>query len=69
APEALGRIARVDGGNGHSGRRAPELHFGVGQQAAGAAFSVKLDWRGFDGVLRSQTVTVQPGWHTVLLGA
>ena len=63
------RIARVDGGNGHSGRRSPELHFGIGAQPADARFKVTLKWRGFDGVLHRETVSVQPGWHTLLLGA
>ncbi len=63
------RIARVDGGSGHSGRRSPELHFGIGTQPADARFAVKLEWRGFDGVLRRESVSVHPGWQTLLLGA
>src|SRR6185436_3849454 len=35
-------LAQVDGGNGHSGKRAPELHFGVGNAKDA---SVEITWR------------------------
>lgn len=61
-------VAQVDGGNGHSGKRAPELHFGLGRTPADAALRVDLRWRGADGVMRSRALLLTPGWHTVLLG-
>ena len=61
------RSAQVDGGNGHSGRRSPEIHFGLG--ANNNAQTVKIEWRTFDGKLRSETLTVLPGWQTILLDA
>jgi hypothetical protein len=62
------RVAQVDGGNGHSGKRAPELHFGLGPAAPGTLLPVELRWRGADGRMRTLTLRLAPGWHTVLLG-
>ncbi|MFC3685994.1 CRTAC1 family protein [Hydrogenophaga luteola] len=61
------RTGQIDGGNGHSGRRSPELHFGLG--ASPKPQQVKFEWRSFDGKLQTKTLTVGPGWQTVLLGA
>lgn len=61
------RTGQVDGGNGHSGRRSPELHFGLGTSPQPQ--QVKLEWRSFDGKPQTKTLTVGPGWQTVLLGA
>ncbi len=61
-------IAQVDGGTGHSGKRAPSLHFGLGEVAAATELTVELRWRGLDGHVRSQSIQVKPGWHTILLG-
>lgn len=61
------RTAQVDGGNGHSGRRSPELHFGLGTSPQPQ--QLKVEWRKFDGKLETKTLTVEPGWQTVLLGA
>lgn len=63
------QTAQVDGGNGHSGRRSPELHFGLGRQATEAEFKVNIAWRAFDGSLQNSAVTLRPGWHTLLLGS
>ena len=61
------RSEQVDGGNGHSGRRSPEVHFGLGTGTGPQ--HVKIEWRMFDGSLSSKTVTLTPGWQTLLLGA
>ena len=58
----------VDGGNGHSGARARELHFGLGELRADAELDVALRWRDEVGTLHDETVTLTPGWHTVELG-
>jgi hypothetical protein len=65
-----GRIlfAEVDGGTGHSGRRSPELHFGLGDLDKTAKLRVELRWRGTDGQIREHTTELSPGWHTILLG-
>ncbi|HEX3860335.1 MAG TPA: CRTAC1 family protein [Stellaceae bacterium] len=60
------QIAQVDGGSGHSGKRAPDLHFGLGDETGPATVEVK--WRA-DGQARHETFQLQPGWYTVILGA
>jgi hypothetical protein len=66
-PDGTRRIAQVDGGSGHSGKRAPLLHFGLG--AAGARQPLKVDvrWRDGQGRVRSATYRLTPGRHTLLL--
>jgi hypothetical protein len=65
-----GRIlaAQVDGGTGHSGKRSPELHFGLGQLDRTATIKVDIRWRGSDGRIREHSTELITGWHTVLLG-
>jgi len=60
-------IGQVDGGNGHSGKRSPDLHFGLGAAAA-IPLQVNVRWRDPKGRAREETLSVSPGWHTVLLG-
>jgi hypothetical protein len=66
-PEGRILVAQVDGGSGHSGKRSPDLHFGVGQ-VAGARLRVDLRWRDPDGAVHEEAVQLTPGWHTVVLG-
>jgi hypothetical protein len=61
-------VAQVDGGNGHSGARSPNLHFGLGNVASGAQLPVDLRWRDPDGSIHQETLQFSPGWHTVVLG-
>ena len=65
-----GRVmhAQVDGGNGHSGKRNPALHFGLGDVSSTAELSVRLRWRDADGQVRHHRLSLQPGWYTVQLG-
>jgi hypothetical protein len=67
-PDGRRLVSQVDGGSGHSGKRAPDIHLGLGQVEAGTVLNVDVRWRGADGKLRSRTVQVTPGWHTVWLG-
>ncbi len=74
-PDGRHWIAQVDGGNGHSGVRAAELHFGLGELAPewrsarnGRPVEVELSWRDRDGALRRRTIHLAPGWHTLVLG-
>jgi hypothetical protein len=64
-----GRIvtSQVDGGNGHSGRRSPDLHFGLGQINSHSTVRVELLWRGRGGVPEKATLHLSPGWHTIVL--
>jgi enediyne biosynthesis protein E4 len=59
-------IAQVDGGTGHSGHGSQTIHFGLGDSSG--PVNVALQWRSANGNLRRETITVFPGWHTVLLG-
>jgi len=58
--------AQVDHGNGHSGKRSADLHFGLGGESTPVKVDVK--WR-VDGKLRQETFELQPGWHTIVLGS
>jgi hypothetical protein len=57
---------QVDGGNGHSGKRSPELHFGLGNSQAGV--NVKICWRDPDGKVQQESLDLKPGRYTILLG-
>ena len=59
---------QVDGGNGHSGKRSPDLHFGLGE-VSGRPVQVKIDWRDRFGRVQHKVVRVNAGWYTVLLGS
>jgi hypothetical protein len=62
-------VQQVDGGNGHSGKRSPDLQFGLGQLAGNELVTVELRWRDAQGKLQRQTIQLSPGgWYTILLG-
>ncbi len=67
-PDGHRLVEQVDGGNGHSGKRSPDLHFGLGSLANDTLLRVDLHWRDPGGQLHLQTVNLLPGWNTVLLG-
>jgi hypothetical protein len=58
------QVAQVDGGNGHSGKRAPELHFGLGRSTGG---SVDVRWRDRCGAIQQTRFQVAAGTWTLLL--
>jgi hypothetical protein len=60
-------VGRVDGGSGHSGKRAHAIHLGLGQNVTGP-LQVRLTWRDRTGQPRSQDLQLTPGWHAVQLG-
>ncbi|HSR53283.1 MAG TPA: CRTAC1 family protein [Acidobacteriota bacterium] len=64
----LWQSAQVDGGNGHSGVRSPQIHFGLGKYSPQAEVEVDLSWRNSKGEIQQQRLFVQPGWYTVILG-
>src|SRR5262249_25296271 len=66
-PDGRRLVAQVDGGSGHSGKRAPMLHFGLGRLAAATPLRVAVRWRDAAGALRRRTFWLTPGWHHVLL--
>jgi hypothetical protein len=59
-------VAQVDGGSGHSGKRSPDLHFGLGSETGPVKVDIK--WLA-GGQARHETLQLQPGWHTVILGS
>jgi hypothetical protein len=68
-PDGRILVAEVDGGTGHSGKRSPELHFGLGHTDKTEKLRVDLRWRGVDGKIREETLFLDADrWHTVLLG-
>lgn len=68
-PDGRKLVAQVDGGNGHSGKRSPDLHFGLGKLAdKDIRLKVVLHWRGMNGKIHEQTLELTPGWHTIQLG-
>jgi hypothetical protein len=68
-PDGTKMMAQVDGGSGHSGKRAPEVHFGLGQTAADAVLPVDVRWRDGSGRVRQQRYHLKPGGHTLVLGS
>ncbi len=67
-PDGRQLIAQVDGGNGHSGERSPELHFGLGEVSKEVSLPVQVQWRDTSGQVHQKSLFFSPGWHTVLLG-
>jgi len=67
-PDGRHLVTQVDGGNGHSGKRSSDVHFGLGNIAPDAKLPVEINWRNATGEVRRQTIQLSPGWHTVILG-
>jgi hypothetical protein len=61
------QIRQVDGGNGHSGQRSPELRFGLGHNTG--AIRTRITWRDLHGSLHRDELALSAGYHTVLLAA
>jgi hypothetical protein len=68
-PDGRRLVSQVDGGSGHSGKRAPDIHLGLAAVEPDALLKVDVRWRDTDGALLSHTLQIAPGWHTVWLGA
>jgi enediyne biosynthesis protein E4 len=68
-PDGRRLVGQVDGGNGHSGHRSPEIHFGLGAVETTREVTVALAWRDLDGKPREATLPVLPGRHTIELTA
>jgi len=66
-----GRLAtaQLDGGNGHSGKRSHDLHFGLGNAASTDRLAVDLRWRDERGTIHSARLALCPGWHSITLTA
>jgi len=66
-PDGRKMVKQVDGGNGHSGKSSPDLHFGLGAIDPGR-LRVVFDWRDRSGTIRHFESYLTAGWHTLLLG-
>lgn len=66
-PDGRRLFGHVDGGSGHSGRRSPEIHFGLGKSDTAKPLEVSLQWRDRDGKVQSANTRIAPGWHTIKL--
>ncbi len=55
-PDGRQLVAEVDGGNGHSGKRSPDLQFGLGSLLPGQKVRLVLRWRAHDGVVQQQEI-------------
>jgi hypothetical protein len=67
-PDGRKFVAQVDGGSGHSGRRSPDIHIGLGRLDPAVQLPVQVTWRDTAGRFRQTTLHLAPGWHTVVLG-
>jgi hypothetical protein len=67
-PDGTAFIAQVDGGNGHSGDRSPEIHLGLGVRPRAGTVPVTVRWRDRAGRVREAALEFLPGVHTVSLG-
>ncbi|HMC30143.1 MAG TPA: CRTAC1 family protein [Candidatus Angelobacter sp.] len=68
-PDGRKFSAQVDGGSGHSGKRSPDLHFGLGRISPDTLLRVNLAWRNSNGQVVRKQIDVKPGWHSVELGS
>jgi len=68
-PDGRLLVQQVDISNGHSGKRSPELHFGLGRLPANAPVTIDLAWRDTSGAIHRETLALTPGLHTILLAS
>lgn len=67
-PDGRRLLTQVDGGNGHSGKRSVDVHFGLGSAPLEVQLPVEINWRNGNGEVKQQKIQLKPGWHTVILG-
>jgi len=60
-------VSYVDGGSGHSGRRSPDIHFGLGAVEKSKPVPVEVRWRDTEGKIHQRKHQLVPGWHTIQL--
>lgn len=59
------RVGQVDGGSGYAGKRAPDVHLGIGSVVEPP---VEIRWRDPEGNARKESFKLKAGWHTIRLG-
>lgn len=68
-PDGAEKVAQVDGGSGHSGKRAPEVFFGLGGAPLDVPLQVTVRWRDGSGQVGQQQFYLKPGVYTLVLGS
>ncbi len=68
-PDGRRLVAFVDGGTGHSGKRDPGLHFGLGALAADAPLAVEIAWRDRTGRRLDRRFELKPGRVSLVLNS
>lgn len=66
-PDGRRLVAQVDGGSGHSGRRSPDIHFGLGAVEPTRPVPVEMAWRDPEGRTHQGSLEVLPGLTTIEL--
>jgi enediyne biosynthesis protein E4 len=66
-PDGRRMIGQVDGGSGHSGRRSPDIHLGLGVTGSATMVPVEVSWRDGGGYVHHRKFSVAPGWRTIEL--
>jgi hypothetical protein len=65
--DGRGFTAEVDGGNGHSGKRSPEIHIGLGRVQPGTTADALFKWRSAMGLKEARFNQIAVGQHAVVL--
>ena len=60
------RVAQLDGGSGHSGKRSFDVFFGLGP-AGEKPITAQLSWRDLHGAVHTQQLDLSHGWHNFML--
>jgi hypothetical protein len=66
-PDGRRLVGQADGGSGHSGKRSPDIHFGLGRGTADQKLRVEIRWRSNAGI-ETHELWLKPGWHTIHVG-
>jgi hypothetical protein len=66
-PDGRRLTGQVDGGTGHSGKRGPEVHFGLGRLPANVPLPTLVRWRNPLGEIRETRLQLSPGRHVITL--
>ncbi|MEU3165136.1 CRTAC1 family protein [Streptosporangium sp. NPDC006930] len=66
-PGGVTRSRQLYPANGHNGVSAPELLFGLGDDLPDPVVPVEISWRNACGGTRTTSVSLEPGWHQILL--
>jgi hypothetical protein len=60
------RLAQLNGGGGHSGKRSFDVFVGLGD-AGGRPVDVAVTWRDRQGLVHEQALNLSTGWHDLML--